>query len=354
VSVAGLFAAMTAIAPSAGAAAAGDWNPGKHDEDVIQNCWTGADAPGVSADVGWRSLSGEVPRVGEIFYVRAYAGLVGLPCSQSGVAVLPEMMLPNGVVLADDKAPIYWDLTKSGTSQQLKTTQLTGAVGRNGGLLIGDPSGLKWQLRQGDVLELQLPVIATRTLIGSGTQAPECQSRRDGTAPCPIAQSGDHFQMAFTVAGHDGNKSYVTPYVGLFAQAANGTGGGAGTGGGSGTGIGGGAGSGTGQTGGTGTGGTTQNGGQQAGAAVSTTSMKLKASRRAVKAKVTIASSAAPNGTLTISDKGRTIATAKVTGSTVTVKLPRLERGKHVLVAAFSGGTGILGSASASQVVRVR
>nr|WP_237448564.1 Ig-like domain-containing protein [Nocardioides flavescens] len=82
--------------------------------------------------------------------------------------------------------------------------------------------------------------------------------------------------------------------------------------------------------------------------------MQLKASRRAVKAVVTIASSAAPTGTLTITDKGRTIATAAVSGRTVSLKLPRLKRGKHVLVATFSGGSGISGSASAPQKVRVR
>jgi len=202
VSVAGLFAAMTALAPSAGAAA-GDWNPGKHDEDVIQSCWTGQDAPGVSADVGWRSLNGEVPRVGEIFYVRAYAGLVGLPCSQGG----------------------------AGTSN------------------------------------------------GSGT----------------------------------------------------------GTG-----------------TGGSQNGGGTPNGGTQPHAAVSATSLQLEAGRWAVKAVVTIASSTAPSGTVTNTDKGRTIATAPVTGRTVSIKLPRRKRGKHLLVATFSGGSGISGSASAPQEVRVR
>ena len=45
-------------------------------------------APGVSADVGWRSETGQVPKVGEVFYVRGYAGLVSLPCS-GAVAVLP-------------------------------------------------------------------------------------------------------------------------------------------------------------------------------------------------------------------------------------------------------------------------
>ncbi|RYB95604.1 Ig-like domain repeat protein [Nocardioides oleivorans] len=309
---------LTAGPVAASAQAAGEWNPGKHDEDTVINCITQQPAPGVSADVGWRSETGQVPKVGEVFYVRGYAGLVSLPCSGS-VAVLPELMLPAGVVPADDKAPIYWDLTKSGTSQALRTTKLTFANGRNGGYLIGSPEGLKWELRVGDVLEIQVPVVATRELKGPATQQPECQTRLDGTAPCPINQAGDHLQIAFTVAGHGGTKSYVTPYVGLFASPAT-----------------------AGPTGPTT--GTTQ-------AASATRAAYQVGKRRAV---VTITSTGTLAGTVVITDKGKKIASAKVTGRVTTLKLPRLKKGRHVLVARYSGTSQVLASTSAPTKVTVR
>ena len=75
-------------------------------------------------------------------------------------------------------------------------------------------------LKRGEVLEFQFPVRATREMKGPATQQPECDKRVAGDGPCPVAQAGDHFQIAFAVGGHGGSKSYVTPYVGLFAAKA--------------------------------------------------------------------------------------------------------------------------------------
>jgi hypothetical protein len=321
VAVLGLVATLGPLAQ--GAQAAGEWMPGKHDEDTVINCITQQPAPGVSADVGWRSTTGQVPKVGEVFYVRGYAGLVSIPCS-GAVTVLPELMLPAGVLPADDKAPVYWDLTKSGATQALKTDTLTYDRGANGGYLIGTPEKKAWELRVGDVLEIQVPVVATRELKGPATQQPECQTRIDGTAPCPPNVSGDHVQMAFTVGGHGGNKHYVTPYVGLFAAAAP-----AGTGTGTGTGT---------------TPGATR--------AASTTRASYQLAKR--KAVVKIATTGELGGTVVITDKGQKVATAKVTGKVTTVRLPRLRKGTHVLVARYSGTTTVQASASKPAKVRVR
>ncbi|MBD3913507.1 Ig-like domain-containing protein [Nocardioides hwasunensis] len=314
-----LLGALAAVVPLAhGAQAAGDWNPGKHDEDTVINCITQQPAPGVSADVGWRSETGQVPKVGEVFYVRGYAGLVSIPCS-GAVTVLPELMLPSGVVPADDKAPLYWDLTKSGTPQALKTDTLTFDRGANGGFLIGTPDRKAWELRVGDILEIQVPVVATRELKGPATQQPECQTRIDGTAPCPADVSGDHLQVAFTVGGHGGNKHYVTPYVGLFATGAA-----------------------------TGPAGPTPGATQ----AASTTKASYRVAKR--KATITITSTAAVSGKVVITDKGRKIASTQVSGRVTTLKLPRLRKGKHVLVARYGGSEQVLASSSAPTKVTVR
>ena len=67
------------LAPLSPSAAATAWNDGSHDEDTIINCQTGQPSTGVHANVGWSSPSGQVPRIGEKFYVRGYIGLVGMP-----------------------------------------------------------------------------------------------------------------------------------------------------------------------------------------------------------------------------------------------------------------------------------
>ena len=211
---AALTVAAGLLAPAAPSAAATTWNDGFHDEDTIINCQTGLPSTGVHANVGWSSPSGQVPKIGEKFYVRGYIGLVGMPCS-SGVNVLPEIIAPAGVEFVDE--PVSWDISPIGGAQELTQTPLVYDHGNNGGYLIGPAEETPFTLARGELLEFQVPVKATRDLRGPATQQPTCQSRLDGTAPCPISQAGDHFQIAFTVSGHGGNKWYVTPFVGLFA-----------------------------------------------------------------------------------------------------------------------------------------
>ena len=206
------------LAPLSPSAAATTWNDGFQDQDQIIDCITGGVSTGVSANVGWSSPTGQVPKIGEKFYLRGYVGLVGLPCSGK-VAVFPEIMVPAGVEYVDED--VRWDLYKTGESPVLTTEPLVFDYGVNGGILVGPAPETAFTLRQGDILEFQFPVKATRELKGPATQQPQCQSRLDGDAPCPISQAGDHLQIAFTVGGHGGDKSYVTPFVGLFAS--NGT-----------------------------------------------------------------------------------------------------------------------------------
>lgn len=303
------------LAPMSPAAATGAWNDGSHDQDTIVDCITSSPGTGVSANVGWSSPTGQVPKVGETFWLRGYIGLVSLPCSGT-VAVLPEIILPAGVEHAD--ADARWDLTPAGQQQALTTDPLGAAHGANGGIVVGNPDGTPFTLRQGDILEIQFPVTATRELKGPATRQPTCQSRLDGDAPCPIAEAGDHLQVAFTVGGHGGDKHYVTPYVGLFASPA-----------------------------GTGAG--------QAASATRAT-WKVSADRRG-RATVRVSSSARPTGKVVIKDKGRTVARATLKAShrgRIVVRLPRLRTGKHVLVAHYGGSRTTAPSSSKARTVRLR
>jgi hypothetical protein len=309
---------LTSGAAATAQTSAGEWQNGKHDEDQVIDCITQSPGTGVSADAGWRGNGGRVPEVGETFYVRGYAGLVSLPCSGK-VALLPEFLIPAGTEYADDAAhPVRWSFTAPGKTPVLSTQKLSYAKGRNGGVLFGTPDGQPWTLRQGYVVEIQVPIRATRELKGPATQQPECEDRRDGVAPCPISQAGDHLQVAFTAGGHGGTKHFVTPYVALFASRAT----------------------------------------PPPTRASSTTAASYSVSRTAKgRAVVTVRSSRRPTGKVTVLDRGRRIASATLTaakGGRITVSLPKLARGKHVLVTKYAGSSTVKPSQSAARTVTVR
>ncbi len=309
--------------PSQARVAAGEWQEGRSDSDTIINCPTSTPGIGISGNVGWRSDDGQVPEVGEVFTLRGYVGVVSLPCSGKAL-VLPEILVPLGIEFAD--GPVVWDHQAAGEAQDLGTDPLTFARGLNDGIVIQEADESAFELRRGEILEFQFPVYATRELKGPATQRPECQDRIDGEAPCPVTQAGDHFQMAFTVAGHGGDKSYVTPYVGLFAQEPGGNGGG---------------------------------GGEQPASPVASTTKATYAvsSRKAGTARVSITSSKPVVGKVVVLDGGRTIGRAEVRAAqngTITVRLPRLAKGKHRLVTKFLGSRTVRASASAPRTVTVR
>lgn len=302
------------LAPSAPAHAASEWQDGKHDEDTVVDCITGLPSTGVHANVSWRSPDGEVPEVGEKFYLRGYIGLVSLPCSGK-VAVLPEILVPRGVEFVDED--VLWDLTEEGDDQDLHTGDLAFDNGVNGGILIGTAEGTPFTLRQGDVLEFQFPVRATRELKGPATQQPECQDRIDGTAPCPISKAGDHFQVGFTVGGHGGDKYYVTPYVGLFAAA----------------------------------------GGQDGKVGSSTTASYVAKAGKPAKANVVVKADRVPLGKVVVLDKGKVIGSANLEEDDrgrISIAIGKLAKGTHKLVAKFQGSRTVKASASKVQTIQVR
>ncbi len=314
-----LIALMLGLLAPMGAAtaAASEWNDGKSDADMVWDCILQKPSTGVSANVGWSSPSGQVPKVGEVFYLRGYIGLVSVPCSGQ-VAVLPEVMPPAGVEYAD--GPVMWDLTKAGDPQQLDDDELSFFAGMNGGVVIALPGDKPFELSRGDILEFQFPVIATRELKGPATQQPECNDRRTGKAPCPVSQAGDHFQVAFTVGGHGGNKSYVTPYVGLFAAKPAST------------------------------------PAPSKVASKTAATYQVKPGKRG-KAVVTVSASRVPTGNVVVTDKGRVIAKGKLATSSrgrVTLRLPRLTKGVHKLQVEYLGSTKVKPSISKVTKLRLR
>lgn len=330
------FVALGTLLVPPAAHAAGEWQDGKSDSDTIYDCLLERTNTGVSANVGWVSPTGQVPKVGETFYLRMYAGLVGMPCSP-GVLIIPKVVLPAGLEFAD--GDYKWDVWREGVeTPDMRPRPFTYDELADGSTLLGNESGSSFELARGDVFEFQLPVKATREMKGTATRAPECQRRIDGDGPCPIAESGDHFQVGFTVDGHGGDKQYVTPYVPLFVAA-----------------VGGGPVN-PGPTPGVPTPGTPTPGTPApADKAASKTSATFKVTKgKAGKATVTVSSSVAVTGRVVVLDRRRTIARGVLRGGKATVKLPKLKKGKHQLSVRYLGSDGVEPSTSPTRTIRVR
>ncbi|WP_205470939.1 Ig-like domain-containing protein [Nocardioides sp. SYSU D00038] len=315
-----LVATAGLLAPSTPASAAGEWQDGKSDSDIIYDCWLKQPRTGVSANVGWRTADNQVPEVGETFYVRGYIGLIGMPCSE-GVNVVPQLVLPAGLEFAE--GAYMWDLQDYGDSQDMRERNFTYDELPEA-TLIGDENGNPFFLDQGDVFEFQFPVKATRQMKGPATQRPECRKRIEGDGPCPIAESGDHFQVGFTVNGHGGDRHYVTPYVGLFVAPKGGSGG---------------------------------PGQPTVKAASKTTATYAVKKGKKGTATVKVTSAKVPTGQVVLLDKGKRIASGKLAAGhrgRIVLRLPKLKRGVHKLVVKYLGSSTVKPSASATRTLRVR
>lgn len=318
------------LAFAAPAHASSEWQDGNPESDTILDCWTGEPSPGVTANVGWWSPTGEVPKVGEPFLLHGYVGLVGLPCSSSGVAVVPEMVFDEAAFGYPDE-PVKWGINAiDDPTPTFSTDPVELTRGPNNGIAIASVNGQAITLKRGQIFEFQVPVVAKRALKGTATPAPNCYERTAGIAACPVATSGDHLQVAFQVAGHGGDKNFVTPYVPLFAAGAE-NGGGSGGGGGA------------------------------IAKATSSTSATFKVSaRKKGKATVTVQASAAPTGEVVVRDlarKGRIVARGTLTAGhhgVLTLKVAKLGKGKHRLVAQYAGSAGVQPSTSAVRKIRLK
>lgn len=312
-----LLGLLAPLAPATAADSA--WNDGKSDSDHIWNCVTETYGTGLVANTGWWSPTGQVPKVGEPFMVRGYIGYIGTPCADK-LLVVPEVVAPPGLEYIDQ--PVKWDIFPSGEAPTFSTSGIETWKGLNGGVAITLEGDEPFVLKRGEVLEFQFPVYATREMKGPATPRPECNKRVAGDGPCPLAESGDHFQLPFRVGGHGAMKQYLTPYVGLFATRS---------------------------------GSTPSN---PAAKAPSTTTAKfvVKAGKRG-KVKVTVAASRVPTGALVVTDKGKVVARAQLAAGhrgRLKIRLPKLKKGKHTLVVKYLGSGKVKPSASTPRRVTLR
>lgn len=317
--------AASLLAFASPAEAAGEWQDGSSQSDTILDCYTRQPTTGVTANVGWWSPTGQVPKVGEPFLLHGYIGLVGLPCS-SGVAVVPELVFDETAFGYPDE-PVTWGINAiDDPTPTFSTDPVELTRGVNGGIAIASVGGQAITLQRGEIFEFQVPVVAKRALGGTATPAPTCYERTAGIKPCPVASSGDHLQVAFKVNGHGGDKSFVTPYVPLFAT-------------------------GSGSSGGSGA----------VAKASSSTAAKYKVSaRNKGKATVTVHANTSPTGQVVVRDlarRGRVVAKGTLTAGhngVLRMSVAKLGKGKHRLVAEYVGSATVASSSSAPRTIRLR
>lgn len=337
---AGIVSTALLALTTAPAQAAGEWQDGYSESDTLYNCITQQYSTGVTANVGWWSPTGQVPKVGEKFYLRGYAGLIGLPCNANGsVAVLPEIVLPSGFSFPEE--PVQWGINAiDDTTPTLGTTPIGVYQGSHGGIVLThDLAGEDaFEIKRGEIFEFRFPVVATREMKGTATQAPMCQLRMRSDGPCAAAESGDHLQVAFFTAGHSSSQNAVIPYVPLFAAKAT-------------------------------TDTTPVNPGTQIpgavvsapNAAASTTRATYRVSAsRPGSATVRVRGAKRPTGTVVVRDLakggkvvGRARLTARHAGS-VTVRIAKLGKGQHRLVAQYLGSVSVKASSSPVKPLRLR
>src|SRR3954469_9802778 len=92
------LALLLALTTTSSANAAAQWNPGTIEQSSVPNCNLDPEV-GIIANAEFQSDPAQVPRVGEVFYVRTIPGRVGNGCGMS-MAVHVEVLPPTGVTTA--------------------------------------------------------------------------------------------------------------------------------------------------------------------------------------------------------------------------------------------------------------
>jgi len=145
-----------------------------------------------------------------------------------------------------------------------------------------------------------VPVRATKVMKGMATQQPQCQERREGVAPCPVDESGDHIQVA-VVKEDSGPMNYVIPFVGVLVQKA-----------------------------------------------VPTVAATFAAySSKAGTAKVRLSATAVPTGAVKVFKGTRQIASGVLKAGNkgaLALRLPKLAKGKHKLTVKYAGSATVSGA----------
>src|SRR3954451_1416934 len=176
------LALLLALTTTSSADAAAQWNPGTIEQSSVPNCNLDPEV-GIVANAEFQSDPAQVPRVGEVFYVRTIPGRVGNGCG-SGMSVHVEIVPPSGV-----SPPISASTPVRCSEMDIDTGALTDLAGcpqapQAGvyGLAFdqltpgGPAESAPWELAYGKAIVIEIPMRASRALSGG---APSC-SRFNG------------------------------------------------------------------------------------------------------------------------------------------------------------------------------
>lgn len=214
--VTAMVLAMLVAAP---ANAALEWQPGTIEQSTVSNCNFDPET-GIYANAEFQADQSNLPKVGDIFYVRTIPGRVGNGCG-SGMSVHVEIVPPADVAPAiSSSTPVrcnYMDidtgtLTPASGCPQAAQSGVYGIAFDQvtpGGATETAP----WDLPYGQALVIEIPLKASATHAGAG---PTC-SRYNGDPPC--TSSGDSLQFADKVIDGYGSP-WLSPWVGLFVEPA--------------------------------------------------------------------------------------------------------------------------------------
>jgi hypothetical protein len=228
-----LVASGALVAPaSATAAAPNVWTNGEFESDQfwVNDPWSGESTlkTGAMASASWMSTTGSgTPDKGQPFWAKITVGFIGAPSNGvSKTVVAPEFILPRGVdyYTGGNGYTVAWRMYNTAQSGEpaFRTDELGSTTGQNGGeyIMHKDAAGnlQGWEIRSGWMLDIVVPVVTSRELLGVATPPPTCLQRRQRTGACSPAESGDHLQVAVKL-GHAYAPAFLIPYVGMYATA---------------------------------------------------------------------------------------------------------------------------------------
>lgn len=220
-SVAVVGAVLLALSITSPAQADEKWHVGTSETSWVGDCDFNYSKNGIRADAWFQSDPVDLPRVGEVFYVRSVIARLSDGCGlDMGGHV--EIVPPPGVepaISSSNPVRCTWMDIQTGAMTAAKgcpQEAMEGVYGPAFDQLTpnGQTETYPWLIDYGKALVIEIPLKSSRGLQGT---APSC-TRLEGEPPCTKAsQSGDTLQ--FTVRMIDGwSSEWLSPYVPLFVH----------------------------------------------------------------------------------------------------------------------------------------
>lgn len=163
----------TEVAPSTvggpGPASTGQWYDGDIWQDWTVNCLHGYTETLGSSFVSWYGTLGQTPRVGDVYYIRAWWQISGYPCG-GGAYVHLEFGLPAHTQLAiTAQNPVrcfYRGPSQSNFSEFTSDCPQSPGSGWHGGPSFNPPGGSSWPTASTAAFQIWVPVKSTQALNG--------------------------------------------------------------------------------------------------------------------------------------------------------------------------------------------